>query len=56
MGRETLRDLQGKRLLTGIILENSEPKICEVKDRQTDLPDRDEGEGSQEGTKKTGLQ
>lgn len=33
-----------------------EPKIYKVKDRQTDLPDRDEGEGSKEGTKKTGLQ
>lgn len=39
MVRETLGDLQGKRLLTGIILENSEPKIREIKDdRQTDRP------------------
>lgn len=55
--REPLGDLQGRQLLTGIILEHWSPKYVKSKtDRQTDLPDRGEGGGSKEGTKKTGLQ
>lgn len=55
--RERLGDFQGRQLLIGIILEHWSPKYIKSKtDRQTDLLDRDEGEGSKEGTKKTGLQ